>query len=177
MLTTIGFLVPASAILVVGFIDCEDRGWAIALLCVGIGMTGTQFPGFYSNHIDIAPKYAGVLFGICNMIASMSGFLAPMVVAYFRKQKDLDVRVRWQYVFYICAACYTFAAIFYLIFGSGELQSWAQDDNASADMEMDLMNGEKSKLTGTKNDEDDEKDEKDGIYPQLNGEKNKMIDT
>ena len=36
-------------------------------------------------------------------------------------------REQWQIVFYVAAAIYLFGAIFYLIFGSGELQPWARE--------------------------------------------------
>ncbi|XP_053389175.1 sialin-like [Mercenaria mercenaria] len=36
---------------------------------------------------------------------------------------------QWKTVFYITAAIYTFGAIFYIIFASGELQDWARDED------------------------------------------------
>lgn len=35
-------------------------------------------------------------------------------------------RVQWQKVFYIALAIYAFGALFYVIFGSGSQQPWAQ---------------------------------------------------
>ena len=35
--------------------------------------------GFNINHIDIAPRFAGVLMGITNTIATIPGFVGPQV--------------------------------------------------------------------------------------------------
>ena len=36
--------------------------------------------GMMVNHVDIAPPFAGVLFGISNTAATMPGFLAPYAI-------------------------------------------------------------------------------------------------
>lgn len=41
-----------------------------------------SFPGFIANHVDIAPKHAGVLFGISNTFATLPGIFAPYVIGY-----------------------------------------------------------------------------------------------
>jgi hypothetical protein len=35
--------------------------------------------GVLVNHVDIAPKHAGILMGIANTIGSFTGFAAPYV--------------------------------------------------------------------------------------------------
>ena len=41
----------------------------------------------------------------------------------------------WRNVFYICTAVYSFGTIFFLIFGTSELQTWAKpmEDNVDDD--------------------------------------------
>lgn len=41
---------------------------------------GGIYSGYVVNHIDIAPNYAGTLYGITNAIATIPGWLAPMTV-------------------------------------------------------------------------------------------------
>jgi len=45
----------------------------------------TAVPGFQANAADIAPKYAGIVFGISNTLASIPGFLSPQVAGIFLK--------------------------------------------------------------------------------------------
>jgi len=43
--------------------------------------------GFNVNHLDIAPRYAGILMGISNGVGTLSGMLCPIVVQYITKDK------------------------------------------------------------------------------------------
>jgi ACS family sodium-dependent inorganic phosphate cotransporter-like MFS transporter 5 len=63
-----------------GYIDCSQPVIAIVLLVLAVSIAGFQYSGFLVNHVDIAPQYAGILFGISNSIAAVTGFLAPVVV-------------------------------------------------------------------------------------------------
>lgn len=67
------------------FVKCSDFSMAIGLLTTGVTLSGSQYSGFLVNHIDIAPKYAGTLFGISNMLGSVSGFVAPPIVGYLTR--------------------------------------------------------------------------------------------
>ena len=44
-----------------------------------LGGSGVIMAGFNSNHLDIAPRYAGVLMGITNTVATVPGIIAPLV--------------------------------------------------------------------------------------------------
>lgn len=45
------------------------------------GLSGFQFSGFLVNHVDIAPRYAGTLFGLSNTFATISGIVAPFAAS------------------------------------------------------------------------------------------------
>lgn len=47
---------------------------------VGITSIGGMFCGFLSNHIDIAPNYAGTLMAITNTVATLPGIIMPLFV-------------------------------------------------------------------------------------------------
>jgi ACS family sodium-dependent inorganic phosphate cotransporter-like MFS transporter 5 len=49
-------------------------------LTLSLAFCGFQFSSFFINHGDIAPKFAGTIFGITNMGASVPGIIAPYVV-------------------------------------------------------------------------------------------------
>lgn len=46
----------------------------------GITSIGGMFCGFLSNHIDIAPNYAGTLMAITNTAATLPGIIMPIFV-------------------------------------------------------------------------------------------------
>lgn len=47
---------------------------------LGITSIGGMFCGFLSNHIDIAPNYAGTLMAITNTAATLPGIIMPLFV-------------------------------------------------------------------------------------------------
>lgn len=88
-----GMLSPGILVIILGFLTCNNRYTAVVLLTIGLTANGACFAGIFVNHVDIAPRYAGVLFAICNSIASITGFFAPYVVgavtttvSYWREQ-------------------------------------------------------------------------------------------
>ncbi|XP_027840369.2 probable vesicular glutamate transporter eat-4 isoform X1 [Aphis gossypii] len=76
--------------------------------------------GFYVNHLDIAPKYASVIFGIIYTVNYMSlKFLDPVLVTLSGcKNKDYDILV---------AVKYLAVALFYAKYASAKLQPWADE--------------------------------------------------
>lgn len=49
-------------------------------MAIGITTIGGMFCGFLSNHIDIAPNYAGTLMAITNTSATLPGIIVPVFV-------------------------------------------------------------------------------------------------
>ena len=72
---SLGMLVPAGFVVGAGFMDCTHSTLAVVLLTVGVAFSGCQYgSGFLVNPGDIAPRYAGIIFGISNTFATVPGF-------------------------------------------------------------------------------------------------------
>lgn len=39
------------------------------------------------NSQDLAPNFAGTLYGIINFVGTTSGFISPLIVAHFTEEK------------------------------------------------------------------------------------------
>jgi len=52
---------------------------AVSLLTVAVGLQGCALAGFNINHLDIAPRFSGLLMGITNMVATIPGIVGPIV--------------------------------------------------------------------------------------------------
>jgi len=63
------------------YLDCTQTALAVVLLVLAVSMSGFVYSGYFVNHMDIAPQYAGTLMGISNGIAAISGFIAPYVAS------------------------------------------------------------------------------------------------
>ncbi|XP_064600100.1 sialin-like [Liolophura sinensis] len=119
-----GQVMPAIALITLGFLECTQAILAVVILTLAVTLSAPVFSGYVVNHVDIAPPYAGVLFGISNTIAASTGFISPVVTNFLTHSQT---RQEWQIVFYVTAAVYIAGAIFYLVFASGELQPWARE--------------------------------------------------
>lgn len=63
---------------IVGYTKNKDL--AIIGLTLAVGLGGFAWTGFPINHLDIAPRYASILFGISNCFATLPGIISPLVV-------------------------------------------------------------------------------------------------
>ena len=69
-----------------GYVDCTQPIVAITLLVLAVSIAGFQYSGFLVNHVDIAPQYAGILFGISNSLAAITGFASPVLVGVITEE-------------------------------------------------------------------------------------------
>lgn len=56
--------------------------YSIVALVAAIGVGAFTVSGFCVNHLDIAPQFAGILFGISNTIGSIPGIVSPLLTGF-----------------------------------------------------------------------------------------------
>ncbi|KAK7093970.1 hypothetical protein V1264_007649 [Littorina saxatilis] len=116
------FLGTAACIGTAGFLTCEQRPLAVFVICLCLAFMGFNRSGYTVNHIDLAPRHAGVLFGITNTAATIPGMVAPLVAGALTPNRTEE---EWRTVFYICSATAVLGAVLYGLLADGELQDWA----------------------------------------------------
>ena len=67
-----GCVIPAIFLASAGYSGCNAT-LAVSFITVGMYLFGFAYSGCYCNHLDIAPYFAGTLFGITNTFAVMPG--------------------------------------------------------------------------------------------------------
>jgi ACS family sodium-dependent inorganic phosphate cotransporter len=92
-----------------------SQGLALLYLTLGLGAVATSAAGFLVNHLDIGPRYAGVLMGITNTVGTIPGILAPVVTGLI-----VQYTGRWELVFYLAAAISGIGELIWLLFATGE---------------------------------------------------------
>ena len=88
---------------------------ALVYITLGLGSTAVSAAGFLVNHLDIGPRYAGVLMGIANTVGTIPGILAPAITGFI-----IQFTGSWDLVFYLAAGISGFGALVWLLFASGE---------------------------------------------------------
>lgn len=78
---TIGFFVPAAALAAIGFLEPEQKTWAVVMLMISVGVSSFTYSSYMVNHIDLSPKYAGSLMGITNGPGMFFSIVAPLAIS------------------------------------------------------------------------------------------------
>ena len=74
-----GSLLPAACFVGVSLVGCHRQA-AVALMTIGTMFVAGTYCGFLTNHLDIAPNYAGTLMALTNTVATIPGFIVPAFV-------------------------------------------------------------------------------------------------
>ena len=83
-LSIAGMLLPGLFLVLGGYFG-NTVLLALTFLSLALFFGGMVMAGFNSNHLDIAPKYAGILMGITNTAATVPGILGPYVAKWIAK--------------------------------------------------------------------------------------------
>ncbi|CAH2092904.1 unnamed protein product [Euphydryas editha] len=114
-------IVPGLLLIALGFTGCAPI-LSVALITFSMGSNGAATLTNLVNHQDLAPNFAGTLYGIANGIGNTAGFITPLVTAYFTKNGNGFAE--WRPVFITGASLYIASALYFILFGTAETQSW-----------------------------------------------------
>ncbi|KAJ8946324.1 hypothetical protein NQ318_004213 [Aromia moschata] len=131
LFNTIGLVVPAAALVCLGNTGSEDTDKAVTLLVIAVGINSAVFCGFNVNHMDLSPNFSGTLMGITNGTSNICGIVAPLVVQILvTDERDPN---QWKIIFYMTASIYVVASLIFALFGSGEVQSWNDEEKSKGE--------------------------------------------
>lgn len=122
---SVAFFGAAICLISLTLLGCNYT-WAIILLCLSMMFDGISKSGFFVNHMDVAPEFAGTLLGITNTVGSIDGFLVPHLVA-FLTNGQASLR-HWNGVFVVAGIVYLMTGIIFLVFGSTKKLPWASSN-------------------------------------------------
>ena len=117
-----GFILADCCLIRLGFMGCS-RVPAIVTIFLLQGCLSVVTSTVECNQLDLAPVHAGNIFGLTYTVANLGSIAGPFVVGAMALQQP--VGLGWQTVFLLLSGVGTFGAAVFLIFGSGNRQSWA----------------------------------------------------
>ena len=104
-----------------------DAPTVMILLSLSQFFAGFAYAGFYNpNILDLAPPFAGTLFGLSNTIGNMNGFLAPQLGAYIIRDNEYTID-GWSNVWWTCLVLQIIGGSFYAAVASADRQPWADE--------------------------------------------------
>ncbi|CAG9865519.1 unnamed protein product [Phyllotreta striolata] len=130
---SIGTLLPALSLTIVGFIPKGHSTLSVALLIFNGGLTAGGICGFQVNHVDLSPNHSGILMGITNSWTSIFSIISPLIVQFI--VTDDTNQTQWRTIFLISAGIYAVTDLFFIVFASGEVQEWNNCEDMAGDAE------------------------------------------
>lgn len=126
IINSIGQFGPAIALIAASYTGCNPP-LTVALLTIGVGLNGGIYSGFKVNHLDISPRFAGILMSFTNCLANLAGLLAPMAAGYITDKRP--TQAAWRVVFLIASGIYIVCGVSYVLFSRGMRQAWDSPDD------------------------------------------------
>ncbi|XP_019853503.1 PREDICTED: sialin-like [Amphimedon queenslandica] len=101
---------------------------ALLLLTLTVSVGGMQLAGHSVAMLEMAPRYAGIIMGLCNTAGTLPGIIGPLITKLIAHANDSDTEVlieEWRNVFIIAAEVFLFGAAIFAILGDARKQSWS----------------------------------------------------
>jgi hypothetical protein len=98
-------LVPAAALIAIGYLSISDPMPIVALLTVAVGFSGFGSAGYGASFLDVSPQFSGILMSFSNTFATIPGIVAPIAIGDIVAKPHDDVG-HWRLVFLIAAGIY-----------------------------------------------------------------------
>lgn len=81
--SVVGMFIPAGLLVGMAFVDCTQPVAAVVFLTAGVSFTGFSYGGgLFIALSDISGRHAGVLYGVSNTLATIPGFVAPILIGF-----------------------------------------------------------------------------------------------
>ncbi|NOR19343.1 MAG: MFS transporter [Xanthomonadales bacterium] len=109
----IGSSGPALALIALASVD--DATTAVVYLTLAMALSSFAFAGFASNHLDIAPRHAGVIFGISNTAGTLPGIIGVALTGLI-----VETTGSYASAFYLTAAMYALGLVVWQLYSTGE---------------------------------------------------------
>lgn len=123
VLNTVGFLVASFALMALPLF--RTSGGAVFCSSMALGFLALGRAGFAVNHMDVAPRYAGIVMGVSNTAGTLAGiigvdFTGKLLEAAKTDHLDLSSPESWRAVFFIPGLLCIFSSFVFLLFSTGE---------------------------------------------------------
>ncbi|KAK7501875.1 hypothetical protein BaRGS_00006961 [Batillaria attramentaria] len=117
---------PGGILVSFGFLQPGQEALYIILYVLACILMAFSYVSWITNPVDLSPAYTGFIASVCETGAMWIAIAVPILIENITKDKTAE---EWRTVFYITGGLQLATFIFYLIFGSSELQPWGRPDD------------------------------------------------
>jgi len=109
----VGMTLPAFFLIAINYTHTGTA--AVICLVSAIGSQGLALSGYGVNHLDITPRFAGVLMGMSNTAATIPGIVGVILTG-----KIITATGSWSAVFFLASGIYLFGVVTWLFMATGK---------------------------------------------------------
>lgn len=120
--TVIGTFGQALCLIWLGFLRSSQSTLSIVVLAIGNSLSTFVLVGCNVNHLDLSPRFSGIIFGFTNAAGMGVSIIGPLTANWI--VSDLASGAQWQIVFLIAAVFLFVGGTVFFFFGSAERQPW-----------------------------------------------------
>lgn len=84
--TVVSHIIPGIFLLAIPLVSPYPM-WCVAMITLSFAFNGAITMSGYQNVHELAPNYTSTIMSIIVTISTTSGYMSPMVVAYFTREK------------------------------------------------------------------------------------------
>ncbi|XP_060531328.1 putative inorganic phosphate cotransporter [Cylas formicarius] len=121
----IGMIVPAVALIALGYTRQDQTTRAVILMILAVGFLSAGLSGWGVNHIDLSPNHAGTLMGLLSTVANSFAIVAPIMTQFI--VTDQENVTQWRTIFIVSAVGNIAVTLVFSVFGSGKIQPWNEE--------------------------------------------------
>ncbi|KAF7279311.1 hypothetical protein GWI33_007403 [Rhynchophorus ferrugineus] len=130
LFTLFGFIGQATFLLLLAYV-AKTQFLSVLFLAIGNAAYSATLVGYSVNHVDLSPRFSGIMQGISNASSQFLAIFSPLLVQFV--VTDQTSVSQWRIIFITSAVMYVISCVFYTLFGSATRQSWDGPKTASED--------------------------------------------
>ncbi|KAK6616978.1 hypothetical protein RUM44_005335 [Polyplax serrata] len=120
MFVYISHFLPAALLFVIGFVSCESTA-PLFIYSLAVILNGATYSGALSSTIDLAPNYAGPTVAVCCTLATAGSIITTHQI---NSVLNGEMMGSWRLTFSLTSLILLVSSIFFMLRGSGTVQSW-----------------------------------------------------
>ncbi|XP_066153254.1 putative inorganic phosphate cotransporter [Euwallacea fornicatus] len=127
---SIGCYGQAFCLLWLSFLTKKEANQSIIALTLGGVLSPFIMVGNNVNHLDLSPRFSGVIFGLLNAVGQGASIIATLLVQLF--VPDITDRKQWRTIFLITVGLYGIGATVFIWLASATRQEWDGPESKDA---------------------------------------------
>lgn len=117
-------ILPGAMFFGMAYCTIEEKYIAVSLLSLSLGSNGASIMTNNANNQDLSPNFAGTLFGYCNTIGGIAGFIMPSLAGHFLYEQTENTLDGWSKSFITVAVVYWITGAIWILLGSASIQEF-----------------------------------------------------